>query len=164
MSKRWSSRARRQITAISRNRLMRGHPMRSQPYETIRYTLAIALSLSATSAATAQRSGAGSTTQSAFEVGDVAKPAKELPSSARPQYPNVAKMAAIHGRVQAEFIVDTLGVPDSASIRILESPHPLLSAAVKHGIPRMRFSPAERAGKKVRQVVRLPFTFEPGGM
>jgi protein TonB len=45
------------------------------------------------------------------------------------------------------------------SLEILKSDHELFTAAVRNALPNMRFFPAEVGGKKVRQVVQMPFQF-----
>lgn len=59
-----------------------------------------------------------------------------------------------------EFNVDTTGRADVKSLRVLKSSHADFTRAVREVLPRMRFSPAELDGCRVRQIVQLPFGFK----
>ena len=63
------------------------------------------------------------------------------------------------GRVVALFIVSYRGLVEKGTIKILHSDNPLFEDAVKSALGRMRFVPAEIGGKKVRQLVQMPFLF-----
>lgn len=82
-----------------------------------------------------------------------------LPGSAGPTYPEMLRAAGVEGSVLAQFVVDTSGRADIATLRILQSDHALFSDAVKAVLPRLRFAPAEVRGVKVRQLVQQPFRF-----
>jgi len=96
--------------------------------------------------------------QAYFEF-QVDKPAMPVLGSIQPVYPDSLKAAKIEGEVVAAFIVDTLGVPDPGSLKILKSTHPLFAAAVRDALPVMRFVPAELNGVKVRELVQKPYVF-----
>ncbi|NUO62210.1 MAG: energy transducer TonB [Gemmatimonadaceae bacterium] len=81
------------------------------------------------------------------------------PENPRPTYPSMLQSAGVEGKVLVQFVVDTSGRADMSTFKILESSHELFSQAVKQALPRYRFFPAEIGGKKVRQVVQLPFSF-----
>jgi len=95
----------------------------------------------------------------AYFAYQVDKPAKPVPANAQPEYPELLRGGNAGGEVVAAFIVDTLGVPEVASLKILKSTGPMFSAAVRDALPRMRFIPAEKGGAKVRQLVQQPFVF-----
>ena len=59
----------------------------------------------------------------------------------------------------ASFVVSDRGVVEEGSITILHSDNLLFENAVKSALGRMRFVPAEIGGKKVRQLVQMPFLF-----
>lgn len=80
-------------------------------------------------------------------------------NSPLPVYPPQLEQRGITGSVRSQFVVDTMGKAEINSIKILSSDHPLFSEAVLDVIPRMRFFPASFKGKKVRQLVQLPFNF-----
>ncbi len=77
-------------------------------------------------------------------------------------YPPSLRATATSGRVVAEFVVDTLGRVESAHFGIVSSTDPLFSGAVRVSLASARFTPAVRRGRLVRQLVRLPFDFNPG--
>lgn len=76
-----------------------------------------------------------------------------------PDYPETLRSAGIQGEVQVQFVVDVDGRADMNTFKVLSSTNELFTAAVRRALPRMRFAPAEVGGKKVRQLVQLPFTF-----
>ena len=59
-----------------------------------------------------------------------------------------------------EFVVDTLGRVEPGSLQVLQSEHELFTSSVREVAPRLRFMAAEARGRKVRQLVRLPFRFD----
>jgi protein TonB len=46
-----------------------------------------------------------------------------------------------------------------STFKVLKSNHDLFTNAVKQSLPAMKFSPAEVGGKKVKQLVQMPFQF-----
>ena len=81
------------------------------------------------------------------------------PGSKPPRYPETLRAAGVEGRVVASFVVSDRGVVEEGSITILHSDNPLFDDAVRSALGRMRFVPAEIGGKKVRQLVQMPFLF-----
>jgi protein TonB len=81
------------------------------------------------------------------------------PGSRPPRYPEALRAAGIEGRVVALFIVSDRGLVEEGSIKILHSDNSLFEDAVRSALGRMRFVPAETGGKKVRQLVQMPFLF-----
>jgi periplasmic protein TonB len=55
--------------------------------------------------------------------------------------------------------VGATGRVDMASVRVLESDHPEFSESVRTALAEMRFRPARRGGKSVRQLVEQRFNF-----
>ena len=76
-------------------------------------------------------------------------------------YPDSLWGSGISGRVLAEFVVDTLGRVEDETIGIVSSSHPSFGQAVLNSLSTASFKPAIRNGRPVRQVVQLPFIFEP---
>lgn len=76
-------------------------------------------------------------------------------------YPDSLWGSGVSGRVLAEFVVDTTGVLEPETLGIVSSSHPLFSRAVLDALSLASFKPAIRNGRPVRQVVQLPFIFEP---
>lgn len=88
------------------------------------------------------------------------------PSAEGPQYPPALLKAGVEGVVYARFIVDTIGQVDTASLVVLDKPHPEFVAAVRTALVRMKYRPAILHGRAVSQLVEQPFVFRiqnPGG-
>ena len=76
-----------------------------------------------------------------------------------PEYPSSLKDQGIEGSVVAQFVVNESGRAESGTVKILSSSNPAFAAAVKEALPRMKFSAARIGGKKVSQLVQMPFQF-----
>ena len=82
------------------------------------------------------------------------------PGTPMPAFPEQLRSAGLSGAVTLEFVVDTLGRIESESVRVLQSDHEQFTLSVRAVLLRLRFIPAEAQGRKVRQLVRLPFRFD----
>lgn len=119
----------------------------------------------ATGAGPADRSvGSGASTDlaEAFSADRVERQAYLESGSLPPRYPHSLRAAGVEGEVTALFIVSETGRVERGSLRFTRSDNPLFEAAVKEALERMRFIPAEVAGRKVRQLVQMPFVFRLG--
>jgi TonB family protein len=96
---------------------------------------------------------------SVFTVLGVDSEVVRMDGSAAPAYPNSLLNAGIEGYVEAEFVVDTTGWVDLSSVRILNSTHQEFASSVRLALMGMRFRPAWRGARKVRQLVSQRFTF-----
>jgi TonB family protein len=76
-----------------------------------------------------------------------------------PRYPDILRTANVEGEVLAQFIVDENGMADSTSFTVLRSTHDLFTNAVLSTITSFRFNPAELGGRRVKQLVQMPFQF-----
>ena len=76
-----------------------------------------------------------------------------------PRYPPALQQAGREGRVLVEFIIDTTGHLEGASLRVLESSHPGFEAAAGETIRRSVFRPAKVRGEPVRQRTIQAVTF-----
>ena len=83
-----------------------------------------------------------------------------VPGTPMPAFPEALRAAGLSGAVLMEFVVDTVGRVEPGTIRLLQSDHEQFSAAVRTVMSRLRFLPAEVRGRRVRQLVRLPFRFD----
>jgi TonB family protein len=81
------------------------------------------------------------------------------PESAAPAYPADLLSRGIQGRAFVQFVVDTTGLVDLDSFRVIETTHPGFGRAVRDALPLMRFRPAISRGTKVRQLVEQSFSF-----
>lgn len=77
-----------------------------------------------------------------------------------PIYPDSLLRARLDGRVLVEFVVDTTGVPDPETFGVVLSTDPLFTASVRQAVLSARFVPATREGRRVRQLVQMPFRFD----
>ena len=96
--------------------------------------------------------------QTFFEF-QVEKQVAPLPNNPGPRYPDMLRSANVEGEVLAQFVVDTTGRADMGSFKVLKSSHDLFTNAVKSALSNMRFYPAEVGGRKVKQLVQMPFQF-----
>jgi TonB family protein len=85
-----------------------------------------------------------------------AHPRRDNPA---PAYPASLRSTQIEGVVDAQFIVDTLGRAEPASINIKEATQPLFGDAVRQALLRSRYEPAMASNRRVRQLVEQRFTF-----
>lgn len=108
-----------------------------------------------------QRSVADNAPDRIYWEYQVQKPARQTARSRKPAYPSALKALGIEAEVQAEFIVDTLGVPDTASFRIVKSPDARFTSAVREALPSLSYVAAELNGRRVRQRVTQRFLFAP---
>lgn len=88
----------------------------------------------------------------------VEKPVAKIGGDA-PEYPSSLRDSGVEGQVLAQFVVNESGRYEGGSLKILSSSNPAFTAAVKDALPRMRFSAAQIGGKKVQQLVQMPFQF-----
>jgi periplasmic protein TonB len=88
----------------------------------------------------------------------VEKPVAKIGGEA-PEYPSSLRDSGVEGEVLAQFVVNESGRYESGTLKILNSSNPAFTAAVKDALPRMKFSAAQIGGKKVQQLVQMPFQF-----
>lgn len=96
---------------------------------------------------------------SPFRADQVDRQVGLIPGARPPTYPEALRSAGIEGKVMVEFIVDELGRPVAGSIRVVQSDNDLFADAVRVALGRLRFTPAVVDGKKVSQLVQMPFVF-----
>jgi len=80
--------------------------------------------------------------------------------SAAPMYPPKLLELKIEGGAYVQFVVDTLGLADTLSFRVISATHPEFAQSVRDALPGMRFHPAILRSKKVPQLVEQPFMFK----
>ena len=99
-----------------------------------------------------------------FTADSVDTPAAPEPSRPLvPVFPDSLLRAATNGRVVAEFVVDISGEPNMSTFSAVQSTHSMFTEAVRAAVSAARFTPAWRGGKRVRQLVQLPFSFTAPG-
>jgi len=100
--------------------------------------------------------GAGA---SPFSADQVDKQVTVVPGAAPPRYPELLRSSGVEGQVIVLFVVDEHGRSEEESIRFVRSDNRLFEDAVRVALRRMRFVPAEVGGRRVRQLVQMPFVF-----
>jgi TonB family protein len=90
----------------------------------------------------------------------VEKPARQLEGSCVPLYPDSLRAARTKGEVVAHFVVDTAGRPEAETFKVVRSSHAAFTSAVRDALPCMGYTPATIRGRRVRQLVQQPFTFD----
>ena len=96
----------------------------------------------------------------AFSVLEVDKMVERYETSAAPIYPRELAAIGTEGLVQAIYVVDTAGLVDTTTIKVVQSDDPRFTESVRTALGDMRFRPARREGKPVRQLVEQKFRFK----
>jgi TonB family protein len=91
---------------------------------------------------------------------DVDSMVTRFPESAAPSYPAKLLELKVEGGAYVQFVVDTTGLADTLSFRVISSTHPEFAQSVREALPNMRFHPAILRSRKVRQLVEQPFMFK----
>lgn len=99
--------------------------------------------------------------QAVYTYDQVDTPTRLLEGTATPVYPDSLWRARVAGRVVVEVVVDTAGSVEPGTLGVVLSTHPAFADAVRAAMEGARFEAASRGGRKVRQLVQLPFAFEP---
>jgi protein TonB len=95
-----------------------------------------------------------------FRADQVEKQVSMLPGGSPPRYPDALRIAGVEGQVVAVFVVDDQGRVEAESISFLRSDNEQFETEVRATLRDMRFAPAEVGGRKVRQLVQMPFVFK----
>ncbi|HEX6909258.1 MAG TPA: TonB family protein [Longimicrobium sp.] len=75
-------------------------------------------------------------------------------------YPRALRDSRVAGRVQVGFVIGANGRAEMGTVQVLSSTHPAFESAAVRAVERMRFSPAEAGGRRVRVRVELPIQFQ----
>jgi protein TonB len=95
-----------------------------------------------------------------FRADQVEKQVAVLPGGSPPRYPESLRVAGVEGEVVAVFVVDDQGRVEEGSISFTHSGNVQFEREVRATLREMRFRPAEVGGRKVRQLVQMPFAFK----
>jgi protein TonB len=98
--------------------------------------------------------------ESVFSVLQVDQMVERFESSAAPIYPEELMRQGTEGQVEATYVVDTTGLVDTTTFEVLRSDDPRFTQSVRTSLAGMRFRPAKRAGRVVRQLVAQRFRFK----
>ena len=74
-------------------------------------------------------------------------------------YPMTMQTTGFDVNVTFEFVIDTAGRADSASIKLVASDHPAFVRSARAALQRCRFAPALSAGRPVATRNRIIFMF-----
>ena len=96
----------------------------------------------------------------AFSVLEVDEMVERYENSAAPIYPHDLMAIGTQGMVQATYVVDSMGTVDTTTVEVMYSDDPRFTESVRAALGQMRFRPAKRAGKSVRQLVEQKFRFK----
>lgn len=108
------------------------------------------------------RSDESAPAEQIYDELQVEKQVAPRPGNRGPRYPAELRDAKIEGEVLVQFIVDIQGHPRPETFKVLRSTHAGFTMAVREALPGMTFFPAEVHGRKVPQLVRMPFVFSLG--
>lgn len=103
--------------------------------------------------------GSHAGSDSVYYSSQVSVDAQLLPGHPPPHYPDSLQAAGIDGSVFAQWVNDTTGTPDMATFKVLRSSHPQFARAVRQSVMRMRYASAYLNGRKVRELIQVPFEF-----
>ena len=98
--------------------------------------------------------------ESVFSVLQVDQMVERFESSAAPAYPEELMRRGTEGQVEATYVVDTNGMVDTTTFHVLQSDDSQFTQSVRTALPGMRFRPAKRDGRTVRQLVAQRFRFK----
>lgn len=100
---------------------------------------------------------------SVFSVLEVDMMVERYDGSAAPAYPRDLLALGAEGVVRATYVVDTTGLVDTTTIEVTHSDDPRFTESVRIALEGMRFRPARRGGRAVRQLVQQQFRFKIAG-
>lgn len=80
--------------------------------------------------------------------------------SAAPPYPPSMLDQRKEGQVLIQYVVDSSGRADLASVTVMQATHAEFATAVTATLPHMRFRPAKIGAHRVRQLVQQLFSFK----
>lgn len=101
---------------------------------------------------------APSTGEKFFEF-RIEKPATIKPGQPAPRFPDEMRQQGIEGEVIAQFVVDTTGSIIPSTIKFVKATNDVFRATVRNALPALQFTPAEVGGRKVKQMLTMPFNF-----
>ena len=105
--------------------------------------------------------GTGPVTGETFLEAQVDDPVAII-SQPKPRYPPVLQQAGVSGKVELQFVVDTLGHAEPASWKVLKSTNKLFEEPARETIMKSVFKPARIKGAAVRQLVQQAMVFNVG--
>jgi TonB family protein len=86
--------------------------------------------------------------------------ATPLPENPKPNYPGELLRRSVEAHFSVYFVVDTTGRVDETTIEVPRSVQSQFASAVTSVLSRWHFFPAQRRGRRVRQLMEQPFIFK----
>ena len=105
--------------------------------------------------------GTGPVTGETFLEAQVDDPVAPI-NIPKPRYPPVLQSAGLSGRVEVNYVVDTLGHAEPASWKVIKSSNQAFEAPAREAIMKGVFKPARIKGQAVRQLVQQVISFNIG--
>jgi TonB family protein len=81
------------------------------------------------------------------------------PDNPKPRYPDELRRRAVEAQFSVYFVVDTTGRVDRSSIDVPPAVHYQFAREVTYVLSRWHFFPAQRHGRRVRQLMEQAFVF-----
>ncbi|MHB8838947.1 MAG: energy transducer TonB [Gemmatimonadaceae bacterium] len=81
------------------------------------------------------------------------------PTSEGPEYPAAMATRKVEGATLLRFVVDSTGMIDMSTVRVISATHSAFAKAVIAAMPKMKYRPASIAGHPVRLLVEQSFSF-----
>lgn len=75
------------------------------------------------------------------------------------RYPEVLRQAGVEGRILVEAVLDTLGVVERGSLRVVQGAHALFEAEALAVVAASRYRAARVGGRAVRVRIQVPVAF-----
>jgi len=101
----------------------------------------------------------GQTQSGKFFEFRIEKPATIKPGQPAPRFPDEMRQQGIEGEVIAQFVVDTTGSVIPSTIKFVKATNDVFRDVVRDALPALQFSPAEVGGRRVKQMLTMPFNF-----
>ena len=105
--------------------------------------------------------GTGPVTGETFLEAQVDDPVHAI-NVVTPRYPPVLQQAGVTGRVEVQYVVDTLGHAEPSSWKIIRSTNKAFEEPAREAIMKTLFKPARIKGAGVRQLVQQAITYNIG--
>lgn len=94
---------------------------------------------------------------------DIDDPPSPVAGYAPPRYPPAMESAGIPGRVEVQFVVDTLGHVEPNSFKVTRTTHQAFVEPARESILKMLYKPGKSRGKPVRVLVQTAVVFKSAG-
>jgi protein TonB len=80
-----------------------------------------------------------------------------------PRYPPAMESAGIPGRVEAQFVIDTLGHVDPSSFKVIKTTHQAFVEPAREAVLKTLFRPGKNHGQVVAVLVQQAISFKQSG-